>query len=312
MGRIGRCARQPCRAAVTLGLVVAVVALVAVPSSGAQTATVAGTNTATAVRHAAWTSNVSVSVTGSSITIASNGVPSTKYWTRPSEYAVPNGGVVVPTASTAHVAPDPTIVNRISITVRSVPTWSAKTTPTSLGPIGILLSGAPLFNPYEGNGKTVALANNFFLTNAAGKKVYFVDKCNGHPTPMGAYHYHGLPTCITTKVDGKTGRSHLLGVALDGYPIYGARDINGKLISPSKLDACNGIFSPTPEFPKGFYHYVLPAANTAQSALRCYHGTVSNLHTNFHSAIYVCGQSMADMAGPIDRRHSLPVKLTAG
>jgi hypothetical protein len=34
----------------------------------------------------------------------------------------------------------------------------------------------------------------------------------------------------------------------------GPRFINGKAIAVSQLDACNGITSPTPEFPTGVYH----------------------------------------------------------
>jgi hypothetical protein len=65
--------------------------------------------------------------------------------------------------------------------------------------------------------------------------------------------------------------------------------MNGKLIKASQLDACNGIFSATPEFPSGIYHYVLLDTKTAQSSLRCYHGVVSLAHTNFTSALYQCG-----------------------
>ncbi|HEY7946481.1 MAG TPA: hypothetical protein VID75_02330, partial [Acidimicrobiales bacterium] len=176
-------ARRATATAVALILIVATVLVVASPSSHAESPPPAGTNTAAAVKAAAWSSNVSVSVSGSLITIASNGVPSTTYWTRPSEYAVPNAGVVVPTAKTAHVAPDPTQVVPISLSVPTVPTWSTTTTATAGGPIGVLLSGAPLFDPYEGDGTTVALASNFHIKDSGGTKVYFIDGCNGHPGP---------------------------------------------------------------------------------------------------------------------------------
>jgi hypothetical protein len=201
----------------------------------------------------------------------------------------------VPTKKTAHVAPDPTQTVPITLSVPTVPTWSPTTTPTSGGPIGILLSGAPLYDPYEGNGTTVALAANFFLKDPEGNKVWFVDGCNGHPGPMGAYHYHGLPTCITSKIDSATGPSHILGVALDGYPVYGDRSITGQLIKPSQLDACNGIFSPTPEFPQGIYHYVLLNMKSDRSSLRCYHGVASSIHSNFKNPVYLCGLTLAEM-----------------
>jgi len=107
----------------------------------------------------------------------------------------------------------------------------------------------------------------------------FIDHCNGHPTPTYAgnsYHYHGLSACVTSLVDQESGPSHLIGVALDGFPIYGDKDMNGQTIAPERLDACNGITSPTPEFPQGVYHYVLPSGVKAHNAsLRCYGGNIS-------------------------------------
>ena len=81
---------------------------------------------------------------------------------------------------------------------------------------------------------------------------------------------------MTSQVDTSTGPSHIIGIALDGFPIYGGRDINGNVISVSQLDACNGITSATPEFPSGAYHYVLPIGVTTEYAsMNCYSGTVS-------------------------------------
>jgi hypothetical protein len=72
------------------------------------------------------------------------------------------------------------------------------------------------------------------------------------------------------------GPSHIIGIALDGFPIYGGRDINGSLVDVSQLDACNGITSATPEFPSGAYHYVLPTGvMTKFASINCYKGTVS-------------------------------------
>lgn len=36
----------------------------------------------------------------------------------------------------------------------------------------------------------------------------------------------------------------------------------------------SGITSPTPEFPKGIYHDVLPGTADATSSIRCFHGRV--------------------------------------
>jgi hypothetical protein len=73
----------------------------------------------------------------------------------------------------------------------------------------------------------------------------------------------------------------IIGVALDGYPIYGGPiygcpDSNGAVITTAQLDPCNGITSATPEFPNGASYYVLPLNVIGyQSSIGCYHGTVS-------------------------------------
>ena len=124
---------------------------------------------------------------------------------------------------------------------------------------------------------------SYTFTTSSGKSetASFIDSCNSHPTPLAAgytWHHHGVPTCLVAQIDGTSGPSHLIGFALDGFPIYGGRDINGNTISVSQLDACNGITSPTPEFPSGAYHYVLPIGVTGkQSSLNCYAGTVSEM-----------------------------------
>jgi hypothetical protein len=51
--------------------------------------------------------------------------------------------------------------------------------------------------------------------------------------------------------------------------------MNGKTVRLSSLDACNGIFSATPEFPHGIYHYVLTDDASSRSSMRCYHGVVA-------------------------------------
>ena len=225
-----------------------------------------------AIKDASWNPTITITYSGESITFEPDGIPNHE---RDEYYAVPNDGVIVPDATSAHVMKDPTKPQTYSFDIPSVPEYSSTTTKTSLGSIGVMISGAVLYNPNEGDGSTVAMANNFTITDDNGITASFVDKCAGHPTPdMGAYHYHGLPNCVTEKVDTDNGASHIIGIALDGFPIYGANDINGKPVDVKDLDECNGIDSPTPEFPSGIYHYVLPGTNDASSSISCLHGTV--------------------------------------
>ncbi len=99
-----------------------------------------------------------------------------------------------------------------------------------------MISGASLYKAAEIVGhRASALKNNasYRFTSPSGESgtAHFIDNCNGHPTPANAgnsYHYHGLSPCVTAQVDEQGGPSHLIGVALDGFPIYGDRDIDGR------------------------------------------------------------------------------------
>jgi hypothetical protein len=164
-------------------------------------------------------------------------------------------------------------------TVNICPAMATTTTATSLGAIGYLISGTAMFNPFEMDASTAAVADNasftFTDTNGVSQTAYFLDQCDTHSNGS-TWHAHGNPSCVTSQVDTATGPSHIIGVALDGYPIYGGRDINGNMITVSQLDACNGITSATPEFPNGAYHYVLPiGVTTKYASINCFSGTVS-------------------------------------
>jgi hypothetical protein len=237
----------------------------------------ASTSTVKALRKAKWAGNVSVSFGGGKIRYRSDGIPNAGEL---SEYAVPNPGVGmgIPSASNSHAAPASQVVKAqdYGFSISTSPRKLKATTAAPLGAIGVMISGAVLFNPYEADNTTVAMASNFTVKDSSGNEVPFLDPCNGHPNPNGQYHYHGLPPCVTSQVDKGKGPSHIIGLAFDGFPIYGDRDVHGKRVKAGKLDRCNGITSPTPEFPKGIYHYVLLNTPTAQSSMRCFHGRFSS------------------------------------
>ena len=230
-------------------------------------------STADGLMLASWGDEVSVSFSDGTLQFVSDGIPNHD---RQDEYAVPTAGVRVPDASSAVAAADPTIAQDYDFTITTNPVLADEPTSTALGTIGVMISGAALFNPYEGDGTTVATASNFTVLNDAGEEVAFLDTCNGHPTPMGTYHYHALPTCITAVVDEDGGPSHILGVAFDGFPIYGDRALDGTQLTADDLDECSGIFSATPEFPDGIYHYVLLDTADSSSSIRCFSGVVDS------------------------------------
>ncbi|CAB4826435.1 unannotated protein [freshwater metagenome] len=250
--------------------------------------------TSTAIKAAKWNPTVKLTYSKSSVLMQPTGIPN---HARDAYYAVPNAGIVVPDATTANIIKDPTKAQSYNFTIPTTPKYSSKVTSTSLGSIGVMISGAVLYNPFEGDGKTVAMANNFTITNSAGITASFVDKCTGHPTPgQGAYHYHGLPSCVTAKVDKVSKPSHIIGFALDGFPIYGDRDNKGKQVTAKNLDKCNGVNSATPEFPKGIYHYVLLGTADARSSIACFHGEVDASQIQAMPAMGGGGMPMPDTA----------------
>jgi len=209
--------------------------------------------TATAAAEGAqWADGVTITVADGEVRYTSNGVP---------DHAVLDGYQQLPVGDLQTVGEV-----AVDISVPLVPEVADTTTETAMGAIGVTLSGAVLFDPYEGDNTTVAYDDNFTIDG-----VPFIDDCGGHPAPpIGQYHYHGVPACTVAEVDTAGQHSVLLGYLLDGFAVYGPQGDDGD--APTDLDECSGHFGPTPEFPRGVYHYHL--TDTAPYAPTCYHGTV--------------------------------------
>lgn len=164
------------------------------------------------------------------------------------------------------------------------PVINATAIDTALGAVGVAVNGIPIYNPFEDANQTAATGRIF-------------SGCCGHPQLTGVYHYHKYPTCLKLlkgdvwqsekdkcdEIDAliaSGGHSPLIGFALDGWPVYGPvgwNDTNkqSRLLKSSytgtndtagnpvymaasgDLDECNGLVSPTPEYPEGIYHYVM-------------------------------------------------------
>ena len=116
-----------------------------------------------------------------------------------------------------------------------------------------------------------------FLTRSANMRtisslVKALDLCYAHPNgPNGMYHYHTWSECLSPC----TGESQLVGVALDGFPIFGP-GINpetGLVWSQSDMDACGGRddengnygYYTTVDFPYVFQCYRGEIGNTSPS-----------------------------------------------
>lgn len=178
------------------------------------------------------TNNFTVTVHNDSITLAHHGLPEHTAeggWGNPNDAIVVNHEYTLPLRATI-----------------SEPKGCAG----GLGVIGLAVSGGAFYNPYTAFGKDAV----------EGDCKEDLDSCEGHPSPDGMYHYHGVPHCLYT---GDL-RDKFFGVALDGYPIYGPMDATGKNWTTADLDQCHGHYY------NGRYMY--RATYQFPYILSCYHG----------------------------------------
>lgn len=102
------------------------------------------------------------------------------------------------------------------------------------------------------------------MGGGAGGSIPALDPCGGHMDPFGYYHLHFGPEEMNNVLAAQNitevtcsnftqSETALIGFAKDGYPIYASKDSDGSL--PSDLDACQGHFGPTADYPDGVYHY---------------------------------------------------------
>jgi YHYH protein/TAT (twin-arginine translocation) pathway signal sequence len=99
------------------------------------------------------------------------------------------------------------------------------------GAIAIAVNGVPIFNALNNRGDDALLAGE-------------LDDWGGHCGRADDYHYHIAPLHLQTIV----GKKAPIAYALDGYPIYGETEIDGKKVIG--LDSFNGHFDS-----KKNYHY---------------------------------------------------------
>jgi plastocyanin len=162
--------------------------------------------------------------------------------------------------------------------------------------------------------------------------------CNYHGSMTGSVTVVN-PEIVWTdydfsKVDGAVA-SPIIGFAFDGYPIYGAYGtVDGDITlmrsnyilkdgetgyngiddyvystgNGGHLDACNGVFSATPEFPDGIYHYHAtmpvegdnPSANNAfPYFINCYAGLAESSNADT-GALEGGGDGGPQTGGPPD------------
>lgn len=199
---------------------------------------------------AKFTGNVQAFVDGDRIVVRTDSVPnhgSPYFGTGDARYEQPHAGMVV---NPNHIAEQ-----NLEFRIPANPTVTASGGETRLGPIGVALNGVSFFNQYAGRTATG--------WQALDNEIATFDSHNGHPTGTHLYHYHFEPVFLTA-----ADKAALIGVMMDGFPIYGPNDPDG---APAvDLDECNGHTHATAEFPEGIYHY--HATTEYPYLVGCYRG----------------------------------------
>lgn len=98
------------------------------------------------------------------------------------------------------------------------------------GAIAIAVNGIPIFNPLNNRGEDAFLVGE-------------LDQWGGHCGRADDYHYHIAPIQLNKGNDAMP-----IAIALDGFPIYGSHEPDGKPMQP--LDLCHGH-----QIGTAMYHY---------------------------------------------------------
>ncbi len=181
---------------------------------------------------------VTVSFDGDEITIESNGLPNhtSPYWeeTHPL-YIEP---VIATRQTPGRIGGDRSFI----VTVPAAPEIASSSTATGLGPIGISVTGVPIFNDQEGDNRPIEemIIETF-------------DYAGAHNGPSG-YHYHVESSDIPENTELSNDDEKLVGIMADGFLLYGRREMDGTY--PTDLDASGGHFGVTPHSNgEEIYHY---------------------------------------------------------
>lgn len=193
------------------------------------------TTTTTEGLHAAFAEfdedNTDIYIEDGQVVIETNGLPNhtSPYWGEGHELysEVEEGKGLTPSTI-------PNYDGSATLRLSTSPGLATTSTATTLGAIGISVSGAALFNDQEGGGT---------LDEAAGG----LDYSGGHIGPA-EYHYHISPTAFTDD------DSNLVGVMADGFFIYG-RKCNSTGTYPTNLDESGGHTHTTQHSTGDEYHY---------------------------------------------------------
>nr|CAB3262657.1 uncharacterized protein LOC100181491 [Phallusia mammillata] len=111
--------------------------------------------------------------------------------------------------------------------IPATPRYARKVKCLPMGTIGMAINGVSIYNPFDSK-----------CCDAGLTEANLLDICWGHPNGRGSYHYHIAPKCLYKNYCSNA--SSIIGVAIDGFPIYGPIDEDGTELTKAHLDECNG------------------------------------------------------------------------
>lgn len=181
---------------------------------------------------------VTISFDDDLITIDTNGMPNhtSPYWEETAPLYIER---VVAIAQT----PGRIGERSLTVTVPAAPERATSSTATGLGPIGISVTGVPIFNDTEGP------------NNPIGETIVETfDYAGAHNGPSG-YHYHIESYDVPENNVLSQNDEQLVGIMADGFLIYG-RKCNATGDYPTDLDVSGAHTSSTQHSDgEAFYHY---------------------------------------------------------
>ncbi len=193
-----------------------------------------------------------VTVSGGNYVFKTVGYPNYKsyYWGSSSSLyeALPSG----------HTAAGNNLISAQNVTLTITSTPNTTVTATSTGVMGVATNGVIIYN------------NAANAPDTLSDEALTFDSYGGHPQNAGQYHYHAEPDYLSDN------NSNMIGIALDGYFIFGKKCDNGTAATgddytptaPSGspvgtgLDVRHGHTTATQHFTSR-YHYHLALDGTA-------------------------------------------------
>uniref|UniRef100_A0A0G4G8Z0 YHYH domain-containing protein n=1 Tax=Chromera velia CCMP2878 TaxID=1169474 RepID=A0A0G4G8Z0_9ALVE len=125
------------------------------------------------------------------------------------------------------------VKGNVSFSVPLYPEYESSATvsfTTSVGPVGVLFSGAYVFSPYS---EIVQTEVTGFSSSAVQLEKGTFDLCGCHASSNEApsYHCHHPPDCLLRQMNmNESDHSPQIGWAADGFPIYGPRGPDGTIM----------------------------------------------------------------------------------